>query len=706
MLSDVRLLEAADALIDRLDDIVAIADGYKMEIGFWPRRGLEDAIWRGRLIAAYREGENGNAVLGFVVFGGVFPNGRVQAVAVHPDYLRQGVAQYLIDAVISRFEMEGFLTVSAKPARDLEVAQSFYQKNGFLTVRSKAGGASRKREIVVRERALKSPSLLPIASANGRRIGFPVPDDRSKLWVIDLNVFLDLLKDGRANYEIAVGLFRSALQGRVRIAVTSEFTKEMTRVPRVGGGDPLLKLAEALPRVRRKGNAEVERLSMDIHSLIFEKNKPSQAGSAQALSDCMHLAESITANASAFVTSDGVLLRNRRAIREAWRLEVVALEDFCEALSSIDKVPMINAARGEGFRVCSVDAARARGVILKLKRGAANGFLFGDPQKLEAAQFIAAYDSNDREVALLASWTPSEFGQEYEISIFVDQSSPRADVIADTMLGYQVDTIGRCGVSLIKLDDVPGQLSVRKVAQQRGFVLSDTGRELRKAALGAPVTPNSFETLWDKLGIIVGRDNFGSVPSTFSGLEELFSYSISDFLDIENLLGPTLIVPSSREVCIQPIARPYADELLGTSEQASFLEQREGAFRSQKVYVSSGRSRNFFKENQVVMFYESVRTGGRGAVIAAARVDNVVTQRKVKIDPGSMSRTVLENVERFSSSDEVTLTSFSSILRFPQPVGLLALKRVGAAGTQNLQTTTKISTAVAQTVFDLGWSNG
>jgi hypothetical protein len=195
-------------------------------------------------------------------------------------------------------------------------------------------------------------------------------------------------------------------------------------------------------------------------------------------------------------------------------------------------------------------------------------------------------------------------------------------------------------------------------------------------------------------------------PSKFEDFDDLLEADEQKFQSIEGFMSPTLIVANNRRVSIQPIGRAYADELLGTSPQISLLDQYEGAFRSKKIYVSSGRSKNLFKTNQIIMFYESSRTGGRGAVVAAARVDNVVVQRKNETGRSDMKKTVVESVDRFSASGEVTMTSFSSLLRFPHPVSLDVLQELGAAGTQNLQTATVIATAAAQKIFDRGWASG
>lgn len=701
-----KLIEKPHDLVRHLDSLVAIADNYKTEIGFWPRSSLEDAIWRGRLIGAIANRDGSETVVGFVVFGGVFPNGRIQAVAVNPTFLRQGVAQFLIDNVIAKLESEGYLAVLAKPALDLHVAQKFYEKNSFHKVRTQSGGTARKRKIVVRERTLKGPNLLTAISPKQSVPLLPRTDAHSNLWVIDINVLFDLLKQRRSHYEIASGVFAAALDGRVRIAVTSEFSNELSRSSTDVREDPLLKLANALPRLRVVADAKRKELATSIHTSVFETKKPSQAGSPQALSDCQHLAECIAGNAAAFVTSDGVLLRNRRVIRETWGLEVVALDDFHDAIAATELMDDFKPTRGEGFHVCAVSAEVAYDIAKKLlPKGLEQGYF--DPHATRVSgHFLAAYDDRQNAIGLLASRTPTTLGDVHRLLLLVDQERANAELIADMLLGHKVDAIGRAGLNLINLNDVPGQIAVRKIALQSGFLPGDSEQVLRKAALGAPITPVSFSALADRTRLAYGRRQSHLLPSKFEDFDELLEADEQKFQSIEGFMSPTLIVANNRRVSIQPIGRAYADELLGTSPQISLLDQYEGAFRSKKIYVSSGRSKNLFKTNQIIMFYESSRTGGRGAVIAAARVDNVVVQPKSETGRSDMKKTVVESVDRFSASGEVTMTSFSSLLRFPHPVSLDVLQKLGAAGTQNLQTATVIATAAAQKIFDRGWANG
>lgn len=701
-----KIIEKADELTGHIEDLVTIADNYKTEIGFWPRSSIEEAISRGRLIAATTKIDENEVPVGFLVFGGVFPNGRIQAVAVAPNHVRRGVAQTLVNSIIAKLEAEGYLAISAKPAKDLRPAQKFYEKNQFEIVRTQAGGKSRNREIIVRERLLGSPSLLSALETPAQSLLRASSDNASNLWVIDINVLFDLVKMGRAQYALATGIFTAALDGRARVAVTSEFSKELHRKTPSGQRDPLLEVANALPKLRISTGDELQSLAGEVHKVLFETEKPSQANTPQARSDCQHIAECVLGNATAFVTSDGVLLRNRRLIREKWGLEVVALEDFHDALSSTVLRDNFQPARGEEFYLTKISVDTAKELAAKLGRANFDESYFQEHETRAVGYFTAAIHDDGDTVGLLASVAPETLGQPHRVLLLVNHDQPRAELAADTLLNQAIDNIGRSGLSLIQLADVPGQIIARKVALQAGFIMDQQGRGLSKAALGCPITPSSFQQLVDQLRVSFGDCCSGLLPERFDNLDELLNANAEEFTTVEKALAPTLIVSNSRRVCIQPIGQTYAAQLLGTSDQTNWLEQFEGAFRSQKIYVSSGRSKNLIRTNQLILFYESARTGGRGAVVAAARVDNVVTQKKSETGDKDMRKTVLDSVERFSASQEVTLTGFSSLLRFPRPVTLNELKQIRATGTQNLQTTTVIATEAAQQIFDLAWAHG
>ena len=80
-------------------------------------------------MCAVNNGES--EVIGFILFGGVFPNARIQQVAVAKRHQRTGVASALINLVVSQLEMRGYLTITAAIASELTAAQAFYERNGY-----------------------------------------------------------------------------------------------------------------------------------------------------------------------------------------------------------------------------------------------------------------------------------------------------------------------------------------------------------------------------------------------------------------------------------------------------------------------------------------------------------------------------------------------------------------------------------------------
>ncbi|SHL85780.1 hypothetical protein SAMN05444414_1674 [Roseovarius marisflavi] len=186
-----------------------------------------------------------------------------------------------------------------------------------------------------------------------------------------------------------------------------------------------------------RADANVKDLAAHIHTSVFEVKKPSQAGTLQARSDCKHLAECIAGNATAFVTSDGVLLRNRRQIRETWGLEVVALEDFHDALASTELIDDFKPARGKGFQVCTVGAEVARGMAEKLQSKGFDGSYFDGHATRPSGRFLAALDDTKTATGLLASCPPSTLGDAHRILLLVDHERPNAELVADSPGRYR-----------------------------------------------------------------------------------------------------------------------------------------------------------------------------------------------------------------------------------------------------------------------------
>ena len=94
--------EAAPAtLLQYLPAIRVLADSEKEALGFLPEAAYRDAITQKRLFAMVARDSNAAQVIGFVLFSGVFPNARIQQIAVDPAHRRSGVASALVSALVS-----------------------------------------------------------------------------------------------------------------------------------------------------------------------------------------------------------------------------------------------------------------------------------------------------------------------------------------------------------------------------------------------------------------------------------------------------------------------------------------------------------------------------------------------------------------------------------------------------------------------------
>src|ERR1043165_9016990 len=149
-------------LATHITAIRALADAEKEALGFLPEAAILDAIHQKRLFAMFGRNDDGQQLVGYVLFSGVFPNAKVQQIAVSSVHRRSGVASALISALVSHLEKRGYIVLTAAVASNLPAAQAFYQTNGFVERHSREGGQARQRTIVIRARDLDTASLFTL----------------------------------------------------------------------------------------------------------------------------------------------------------------------------------------------------------------------------------------------------------------------------------------------------------------------------------------------------------------------------------------------------------------------------------------------------------------------------------------------------------------------------------------------------------------
>ena len=208
-------------LLQRIATIRSLADGDKVALGFLTDSAYRDAIEKKRLIAMCTSADGEGNVVGFVLFSGVFPNARIQQVVVAQEHRRAHIASTLVNYLVSQLEAQGYLTITAAVASDLEAAQAFYEHNGFTARLSQPGGRARKRTIILRRRDLESESFFrsldpPATSQTAIDLGLRQRSaSQAPLYAIDVNVLFDVVKsEHRPRSPVAERLIAAALAHR------------------------------------------------------------------------------------------------------------------------------------------------------------------------------------------------------------------------------------------------------------------------------------------------------------------------------------------------------------------------------------------------------------------------------------------------------------------------------------------------------------
>ncbi|MGB5950369.1 MAG: GNAT family N-acetyltransferase [Parvibaculum sp.] len=705
------------ALTALLPEIQSLADSEKDNaLGFLPAKAFEDAIGRGRLIAAIVDDRKSRSFVGYLLHSGVFPNAKVQQIAVVDTFRKAGVASSLLKALVSELERAGFLSIQADIASDLPNALAFYTKNGFEPVLERAGGRARGRKIVVHSRQLDTDNLFSFAAAQadpqidlGIRHRNPgeVP-----VFAFDLNVYFDLVKQ-RAQSKRARRLFGEALGHTIRLAVADEFVSELRRTSNGPSVDPVLQMALQLPRLPKPDASALDQVANQIYDIVFVKRNAKGVGTDQARSDARHLAHAAISRAAAFITRDGPILNARNELLSTFGIDIATVEEVLDLLPepiSSDAV----ALRGDGFELSSIDSAQLGTYFTEV--GVPTSAI-AEFVKLDAsAEFIQrrAVRCDERVVAAGVVHVPKGVDPTARMIVHVRSEHHDAELFADHLLGTLIRTSSVRAPIVIELAHLPGQSIVNKLAAARGFQRHANSSTFAKIAVGRPCSVSTWPAVVQQVRRRTGLILPNVLPFTSAGKEIDIQTAKGvtariNPASLEDLLSPTLLVWPGRDGVIVPITHTYADELLGTGVQSNlpFIVNRDAAFLSLRGYVNSPRTAGNMRVGAPIIFYESKGKGsGRGAAVAVARIVNSIVVPKSQLNPKSDKRLVIDTADGFSATDNVLLTTFDNLMVFPAPVAFDALKRFGAVGPTNLVSAVSLSSEKIDSILTCAWSNG
>ncbi|MBR0746435.1 GNAT family N-acetyltransferase [Bradyrhizobium japonicum] len=702
-------------LLEHVSSIRSLADMEKEALGFLPEAAYRDAITQRRLFGMFaRRADAAVEVAGFILFSGVFPNARVQQVAVASTYRRNGIASTLVNALVSHLESRGYLNLTAAVASDLTGAQAFYERKGFIARRVRDGGAARQRTIVLRSKELDTASLFSLmappaagdelaANLKLRSLGaFEAP-----LYAIDLNVLFDLIKQ-RPRSGIANRLFGAALAHRVRLAVAPEFIVELERTSHGQALDSTLQLARQLPRIPFAPKLDVDRVAAIIHKTVFEDTGLSQANSKQAISDARHLAEAALARASGYITSDTHLLNARETLLELVGLDVASLEEFMELLPVEDVKPGRDLLRGTQCEARSAASSEAKAYLVSQAVSESLVELFLPTRSTIRQVRVRAVFEGAEIVGVSLYLAPPTIDAAAKMLVHIRADHVSSETFAEHLLDELIREASNAGPVTIELQRIAGQTAVNQAAKLRGFLPATDPDALIKVALGRPLTPGT----WLPLARQMKRRTGLSLPDNLSYEATAVEVQTPDGASLavkmpalEAALSPTIIAWPRRDGVIVPIAKSFADDLLGTADQYALFGRPSAAFVGLRIYFNSPKTSHLMRPGLPILFYESKRTGGRGAIVAAGLIVDTTVLPKEQVPVELLRRAVVDDLDPLTASSEVLATSFDNLIRFPNLVTFETLRAVGAAGTSNLRTATALPSALLAKILDLGWSS-
>lgn len=704
-------------LTSLLPEIRALADSEKDNaLGFLPAKAFEDAVGRGRLIAAVVDDCGSRRFAGYLLHSGVFPNAKVQQVAVVSAFRKVGVASSLLKALVSELERVGFLSIRADIASDLSNALAFYTKNGFQPVLERAGGKARGRKIIVHSRQLDTDNLFSFAAAQANSQTYLGIRHRNPgevpVFAFDLNVYFDLVRQ-RDQSEFARRLFGEALGHTVRLAIANEFVSELRRTSSTPSADPVLQMALQLPRLPTPDASTLGQVADQIYDIVFVQRNAKGVGTEQAKSDAKHLAHAAISRAAAFITRDGPILNARKELLSTFGIDIATVEEVLDLLPEPFSSPSVT-LHGEGFELGPIDNTQLSMYLTEMGVPAPVVLEFSKPDT--SAEFIQREVIRCDGRVMAAGVVQVTKGVEpvARMIVHVRHEHHDAELFADHLLSTLIRTSSQNAPIPIELIHLGGQSIVNKLAMARGFQRHGNSPNFSKIAIGRPCSASTWSTVVHQVRRRTGLILPDALPITSAANEINIQTPAGTKVRIgttvlEDLLGPTLLVWPGRDGVIVPITRAYADELLGTAVQPSlaFIANRDAAFLSLRGYVNSPQASRKMRVGAPMIFYESKgKNNGRGAAVAVARIVNSIVVPKSQLNHKSDKRLVIDNADGFSVSGNVLLTTFDNLMVFPVPVPFDILKRLDAVGPTNLVSAVSLSSEKIDSILTCGWSSG
>ncbi len=674
----IKIITSPDNVLAYLEDIKALANSQKEELGFIPYAAYEDSPYKGNLFVALLKEQEKESFAGYVLLGGRFPVKRIFQLAVAPQHRRKGVGMTLVDKVVRDAEERGFYDITIKVGKALS-ANHFWGKARFDLVSTKKGGQLHSLvNIRVRE-------IMPSLFSTGwqtrdslQLVASRIPSGPT-LYLLDTNILLDISNEHREDRRVSQNLFRLVDKGDINVAVAQEALEELKKYHKQEG-DPVLTMTNNLPRL---DICEDTDLKNRLYEIVFSfKENVSRRDD----SDIKHIATAISNNAKGFITRDQSILKKQDALWNEFSLEILSPTDLWEEDEPQEPDGMVlkTIATEENIEILIELTVDSRERIKKISHEHEineNKFIYAS---LQINGVIIVICAIEKEIPM--------GGRAREAILFLPDNIDRMAV--STML----DFISSQPVS----DERPSAISLSFYGWNNQMTSTLVEHGYHKAE------NNMYRKIF--AGPIIGKQNWQEKKNA---IERLSSISFPDALPnyqnfnqevllgqersaplqaLEDFLSTIFLLPK-RDGVIVPIKKEYADALFGHSPQVSLFSPPEARLSEYKSYFGTHRVASRLSVGKLLFFYQSKSQSDPGKIIAFARIARSHIASKDKTEQESRRRGVLDDngFENLTRANTVLETVFAHSVVFPMPVTLKRLREIGCNDRANFVTAFNIN---------------
>lgn len=709
------VLEGYTATAPYLDEVRRAADAHRNALGFVPRSVFDEFARRDHLYVLVDRSTEPPACVGHLMFQRRFPRGHIVQMFTVPERRRQGLARNLLNHLRDSLTRDGFTSIYARVAEDLVEANAFWDDQQFYVQRTERGGATTQRHILVRCHELSTPQLFPTSGVDQTNpLGLALASvEDTPLYLLDLNVLYDLAPR-RLRRDDALSLFQAERMNFWRLAVSTEVSEELRRTAYPGKTDPMEAYVSIFPSLPFQKNDASDGLTGELALIVFPGKTPLQPKDE---SDLRHLATAIQHKVAGFITNDDALLAAANQVQSKYGIDVLSPTAFALDTAETATGAAFEAPRDVTLAIREVtdkDENTVREFLAQLALPAteiARGWLPTAAQKRLATRFAVW---NGPALEGYVTWSGWSGADATSIRAAVNEQSALAAYAARLLLTNAMEHLALHGPRKLSIEFPAKQSTLRDLAFGVGFRGEPGKRSLVKAVLGRALTSDAWNSDRTGLAAKCGIKLPATIPG-YRGEDQRIEILTPDgnrrhvaLDDLETLLSPALLCLPGRPAVITPVQRRFSELLLKCTPQTQLLPQSSSSLFHEKHYMSGPQTLGCFKRGTLILFYESLKNGGRGELIAIARTREAYLKPFTELSGADFEQSVLssETVASIGNAEMKTVTVFDSVFALPKPVSHKRLKELGCGRPNDLITTHPITDAQLKDILREAFTRG